>query len=185
MSIDAALTCLGPGRMPRWSCGSDAEYENARQREADLVAEIERSLAERLGGAVPLPEGLVQEDEYVIPEDAEPVLRIGNSEGLLWAQEAVRQQMLRKGEEAPPELVHILEHHPYSGLYIPVAFSAPIVVKYGREALSVGSVQGLRQALHTWRQQGKPLRPFEEKYRAHLDLMCEQALEYGLALELI
>lgn len=87
---------------------------------------------------------------------------------------------------------HLLDHHPQSGLYVPLAFPRPLELLHRGDLVSIGSLMHLQTELSSWNKQVLP--NLETMHVSapewllanadNLSKMINSALEQGVALEL-
>jgi hypothetical protein len=181
MAIDAFITVLGPARVELDFCEDRADYERARRREIVFIEALERELSARLGVPAHLESPLVPHRSVDGPEigyrEAShlPPMYVGHDgEGLTPLRAAARDA----GLDAP----HLMDHDSCTGLYLPIGFPRPFLVRNGDEDVSVGSAIGLDAELA--RLEPILTDPYDRTRASNLQTAVREALARGLAIEL-
>jgi hypothetical protein len=215
MSVDAFVTLMGKGRPKRWAFEDEASWRTACQREETFLQGVEFLIEKQLGKRVRLVGTAL--DGTLPPtggqSDLQLTVPVGGTDGIApiqllpvsykvehklpvnwrvadinWPNRIVNRSTYR---ELLRDFLHLVDHDPISGFYLPVDFPDPIWLpgKALNETndVSIGSAVQLLDNLQRWSKLVTTLREIPKWLivnAKNLALVARAAIRTGLAVEL-
>ena len=215
MSVQAFLTRMGRGMPQKWTFEDETRWEVACREEEEILRRVESILEKQLGKRVQLVGTIL--DGTLLPggtaSDLELAETVGGTDGIAPIQALIVSHIvdgrlpevwrpsdpyapsrLARGEtfpEALREFLHLVEHDPVSGFYLPTNFPNPIwlpgELHRNTYEISIGSAVRLLDELQQWLKLVAVLPDIPDWLILHannLALMTRAALRTGLSMEL-